>query len=145
VTRHQLVTADLHPVFGLRHAGSVLRVDAKPERRAPEEVGDEAHAGAVVREDPRTRSLEALLGDDRLIGPAIEVGLHDAVRPEDARHVDARARAQAEMRRLAGENLSLRQQAASNFYLSADAERVDALVAGGRLRLRPHDLPVIAL
>ena len=32
VARHELIGANLHPVFGLRHAGGVLRVDAQPER-----------------------------------------------------------------------------------------------------------------
>ena len=102
VPRHELIAANLHPVFGLRDAGGVLRVDAKPERRAPEEVGHEAHPGAVVGEHPGARTLQPLLGDDDLIGLAVELGLRDAVRPDDPRDVDARAGAQTEMHRRAG-------------------------------------------
>ena len=140
----QLIAADLHPVFRLRHAGRVLRVDAQTERRPPQEVGHEAHPGAVVGEHPRARALQPLLGDNRFVGAAVEIGLHDAVRPDDPRDVDAGARAQAEVHGRSGDHLLLRQQAGSDFDVAADAERVDALIAGGRLRARANDLPVIA-
>ena len=46
-----------------------------------------------------------------------------AVRPDDARDVDARARAEAEMHGRAGEHLLLDEQARADFDLAADAER----------------------
>ncbi len=49
------------------------------------------------------------------------------------------------MRGLPREDLSLRQQPAADLDFAADAERVDALIASRRLRLRPHHLPVITL
>jgi hypothetical protein len=69
-----------------------------------------------------------LLGDDGLIGGAIEVGLHDAVRPEDARHVDSRAGAEAKMGGRAGQHLFLREQPRPDFDFAADAKRVDPLI-----------------
>src|SRR6185436_1157062 len=145
VSRDHLVAANLHPVLRLRDAGRVHGVDAQAERRAPEEVGDKAHGRAVPGEYPRTRSLKPLLGRHLLVGLRIEVGLHDAVRPEDPRDVDGPPRAQPEMHRLAADDLSLREEPAADFDLPADAERVDALIAGRRLRPRTDDLPVIAL
>jgi hypothetical protein len=64
VVRGQLVAADLHPVLGRRRVRRHLRVDAQPQRRAPDEVGHEAHLAAVPREQPRARALEALAGRD---------------------------------------------------------------------------------
>src|SRR5215831_8738440 len=145
VARDELVAANLHPVFRLRDTRRVDGVDAQPERRSPQEVRDEPHVVTVVREHPRARSLEPLLGDDDLVGLAVEVGLHDSVGPEDPRDVYTGARAKTEVHRLAGENLFLRQEAAPDFDLAADAKRVDALIAGRRLRLRTQRLPVVAL
>src|SRR5262245_24114037 len=145
VAGDELVAANLYPVFRLRHAGSVLRVDAQAKRRSPEEIGDEPHARAVVREHPRTRSLEPLLRHDGLVGFAIEVGLHDAVRPENPGDVDRCAGAQAEVHAVPGDHLFLRQQPAANLDFAADSERVDALIAGGWLRAGAHRLPVVAL
>ena len=143
VARHELVAANLHPVFGLRDAGRVLGVDAQTEGRAPQKIRDEAHSRAVVGEYPRTRALETLLRDDRLIRTTVEIGLHDAVRPEDARHVDARARAQSEMGRAAGQRLLLREQPRADLDLPANPEGIDPLIARGRLRARTHHLPVV--
>ena len=49
------------------------------------------------------------------------------------------------MRGRARQHLFLRQQPGSDFDFAADAERVDPLVAGRRLRARPHHRPVITL
>ena len=56
VARGELIAADEHAVLGLRHPGRVLRVDAHPERRPPEDVGDEAQARAIIGEEPRDTS-----------------------------------------------------------------------------------------
>ena len=47
------------------------------------------------------------------------------------------------MHRGAGDHLLLRQQPGPDLDLAADAERVDPLIAGRRLRARPDHLPVI--
>ena len=61
-----------------------------------------------------------------------------------ARDVDRRARAEAEVHRRASDHLLLRQQARSHFDVAADAERVDALIAGVLLRARTEHFPVVA-
>ena len=43
------------------------------------------------------------------------------------------------------DGLFLDQQARANLDFAADAERIDALVANGLLRMRPNHLPVIVL
>ena len=93
IARNELIAANLHPILGLRDAGSILRVDPQPERRSPQKICHEPHPVSIVGKDPRARSLEPLLCDDRSIDGWIELGLGHAVRPDDARHIDARARA----------------------------------------------------
>src|SRR5262245_2712464 len=145
VVGDELITANLYPVFRLRHAGGVLCIDAEAERRSPEEVRHEPHAAAVVREDPRARSLEPLLRHHSLVGLTIEVRLHDPVWPEDLRDVDARASAQPEMYGLACEDLSLCQQPTANLDGTAHTKGVDPLVTSCGLCLGSHHLPVVAL
>ena len=97
VARDELIAADPHPVLGLRDAGGVLRIDAQPERGSPQEVGHEPHPGPIVGKHPGARPFEPLLRHDRLIDAGIELRLRHAVRPDDARHVNARARPQSHM------------------------------------------------
>ena len=144
VACRELIAANLHPVFGLRHAGGILRVDAQAERRSPQEVGHELHPRPIVGKNPRTGSLEALLRDDRLIDGGIELGLGHAVRPDDARHVDARPRAETDVDRRAGDRLLLHEPSGSHFHFAADPEGVNPLIAGRTLRARSNDLMVIA-
>ena len=99
---------------------------------------------AVVSKHPGARALQALVGDDDLVGAAVEFGLRDAVRPDDPCDVDARARAQAEVHGRAGDRLLLDEQAGSDFDVAADAERVDPLIARDGLRARTDHLPVVA-
>ena len=49
------------------------------------------------------------------------------------------------MQKWAGDRLLLHQQPGTNFDLSANAEGVDALIAGGLLSVRTNDFPVIVL
>ena len=107
VARHELLARDPHPVFGLRHTRGVLRVDAQPKRRSPEEVGDECHAIAVPGKHPRARTLQPLLRHNRIVNAAAEFGLRDTIRPHDARDVNRRVRAETEMQRRTGEHLCL--------------------------------------
>ena len=144
VARDELIAADPHPVLGLRDAGGVLRIDPQPERRSPEEVGHEPHPRPIVCKHPGARALEPLLRHDRLIDAGIELGLRHAVRPDDPRHIDARACPQSHMHRRSGDRLLLDEAAGSHFHFPADAERVHALVAGGSLRARPDNLMVIS-
>jgi hypothetical protein len=83
------------------------------------------------------RSLQPLLRDDRAIDGRIELRLRHTVRPHDPRYIDARPRAEAEVqgRRkspASGRNVRM------DFDLPADAEGVDALIAGDGLRPRPR-------
>ena len=64
ITLGQLVTANPDPVFRLRDAGRVLRVDAQSQRRSPQEVRDEVQPGAIVGEDPGTRALQPPLDQE---------------------------------------------------------------------------------
>ena len=144
VARRQLIAADQHPVLGLRHAGRVLRVDSHAERRSPEEIGDEAHRLAVVGEEPRARPLEPLLGDEDISRGQLEVGLHHAVRPDDARDVDARLRSESEVNRPPGHHLFLDQESGARLHLAPDPERVDPLIAGGHVRAGEYLVPAVA-
>ena len=143
VSRDELIAADLHPVFGLGHTSGVLSVDPQPKRRAPQKVGDEAHARTVVGEHPRTRAFQPLFGHDHFVGAAIEFGLHDSVRPDDSRDVDAGACAQTEMHRRTCEGLLLRHQTRSDLDVASDTERIDPLIAGRLLRARAEHVPVV--
>ena len=140
----ELIAANQHAVLGLRHPGGVLRVDAHPERRPPEHIGDEAQAGTVVGEEPRAGSLEALLGNEHAARRQVEVGLHHAVRPRHARHVDLRLLAQAEVDRGAGQDLLLHEEARARLDFAADPERVDPLIARRDVSPRADLLPPVA-
>lgn len=66
-----------------------------------------------------------------MIGLQFKLRLHRAVRPDDARDIGLSVLAQPEMKNRRSDDLLLRQQAGADFDLAANAERVDALIAGG--------------
>ena len=144
VVRPKLVAGNPDPVLRLAHASRILSVDSQAQRRAPEKVGDEAHASAIPRKHPRTRSLQTLLRDNHVIHRRAELRLRVAVRPHDARHVDAGARPEAEVNRCSSHDLRLDGEAGPYADLSANAEGVDSLITRCRLAARPNQLPVIA-
>jgi hypothetical protein len=125
----ELIPTNLHPVFRLRNAGCVLRIDAQPQGRAPQKVSHKAHSSAIVCEDPRTRSFQALLGQDCLIRFEVEVHLEDAIRPNDASDVGRDPDTEAEVSRPPRQRLLLSQQSRADLHLAARAERVDALIS----------------
>ena len=141
----ELIPANPHPVFGHLHVGGRLGVDAQAERRSPDEVGDEAHLAAVPREQPRARSFEPLAGAQDRVRRQLELGLQEAVRPGDARHFSHRRFAEAKVDDGRRNHLLLGVKARAHLDLAADAERVDALIAGRRHRARPQCLPAILL
>ena len=143
VASRQLVAANAYPVFGLRDTRRVLRIDAKAERRAPQEVGHERDVAAVVGEHPRARPLQPLLRDEAIVDADAELGLRHAVGPDDPRHVDGRTRAEAEVHGATPHHLLLPDQTGLDLDLAADAERVDALVARVLLCTGGEGLPVI--
>ena len=108
----------------------------RPERRPPQEVGHEPHPVPSSANTHGHEPLSRCSRDDGIVGAAVELGLRHAVRPDDPRDVDARARAQAEVHGRPGDRLLLHEQAGPDFDVAADAERVDALIAGDRLRAR---------
>ena len=145
VARRELIAADLDPVLGHQHVSRRLRVDAEPERRPPDEIGDERHLAAVPGEEPRARSLEALRRRHRLVRLRVELRLQRAVRPGDAHDFGAVRLAKAEVDERRGDDLLLEMQPGAKLDLAADAERVDALIAGRRRGARTEDLPPIRL
>src|SRR6185436_6098609 len=75
----------------------------------------------------------------------VELRLQGAVGPGDADDLGARGFAQPEVDHGTGNHLPLRVQPGSNLDLSANAERVDPLVARHSRRARAQDLPVVWL
>ena len=78
-------------------------------------------------------------------GRRVELRLDDAVRPDDAHDLGARGLAEAEVDDGRVDRPLLQVQAGAQLHLAADAERVDALVAGGRGRARAQRLPAVGL
>src|SRR4029450_10765612 len=77
------------------------------------------------------------------VGAAIEFSLHDSVRPDNSRDVDAGACAQTEVHRRACEGLLLRSPPRPALEFASDAERIDPLIAGSLLRARAEHVPVV--
>ena len=118
----------------------------RPSAAAPRHgVFHELHRRAVPREEERAGAFQALLGQHLLIGLERELGAHRAVGPHDARDFRAGLVAKAEVKLRAVDGLHLHKQPGADFDLAADAEGIDALVAGGLVRARANDLPVIIL
>ena len=69
--------------------------------------------------------------------------MNETVGPEDAHNVHVIILSQTEVNGRAGDRLSLEQQAGADFDLTADAERVDALIALRLLGASAHLFPVI--
>jgi hypothetical protein len=101
--------------------------------------------GAIPSKEERAGSFEALLGHHFLVGLNAEFRAHGAVGPDDTDHFGAGLVAKAKMKLRAGNRLLLDQQARANLDFSADAERIDALIADGLFRVRSDDLPMISL
>ena len=91
--------------------------------------------------DPLSRWLAGIGG----VGGEAELRLQDAVRPGDAGDVGRGRLAEAEVHGRRRDDLLLRVQTGAHFDLAADAERVDALIAGRGCGARTNELPVIRL
>ncbi len=144
--RRELVAANPDPLLRLLNLRGPIAVDAQPDGRAPRRaVLDEAHPLPVEGEERRARAFEALLGEDGRVGLQLELGAHRAVGPDDAHNVRARLFAESEVDERACDELLLHEEAGAYLHLAADAEGVDALVAGGVRGARPYQLPVIIL
>src|SRR5690606_2985744 len=100
---------------------------------------------AVPGEEHRAGAFEPLLGEDRLIGRKLEFGLYRPVRPDDARDIDLRVLAETEVEMRRCDHLFLGEQAGADLDLAADAEGVDALIAGRFGGARANGLIVIVL
>src|SRR5262249_44246790 len=119
-------------------------VDAEADRGAPRHrILHEFHLLTVESKKKRARAFQPLLGDDFLIGFDFEVSANGAVRPNYADHVGAWLLAETEVQQRTGTRLFLDQQTGTDVHLTADAERVDALIAGGLHGAWTNDLPVI--
>ena len=139
----QLFSAYPNPVLGGHDARRFLRVDLEPQRRTPDEIGDEIHAFPVPCEEPRARPLEALLRQHDFPGKQIEFGLYAAVGPHDAGHVRHGVGTQSEMHEGPFDHLFLERQSGPYFYLAPDSERIDALIAHRFGGAQMHLLPVV--
>ncbi len=129
-----------------RDARGTHRINAQTKRRTPRNgVFHELHRRAVPREKERAGAFQALLGQHLLIGLERELGAHRAVGPHDPRHLRACLVAKAEVKLRAVDRLHLNKQPGTDFDLAADTEGIDALIAGGLVRARTNDLPVVIL
>ncbi len=86
-----------------------------------------------------------MFGDHFLVRLHAEFRAHRAIRPNHAHHFRARLVAKTKVKLRPVDRLFLNQQARANLDLSADTERIDALIAHSLLRVRPNHLPVIIL
>ena len=145
VARRELIAADLDPVLGHQHVGRRLRVDAEPQRRPPDQIGDERHLAAVPGEEPRARSLEALRGrhvwSAFVSNSACRAPFGHVMRTTSAPPASPRPKWTT------GEAMICfwTMQSGAKLDLAADAERVDALIAGRGRGARTEDLPSIRL
>ena len=145
VSRGQLVAANLDPVFRLRDAGRILRVDPQSQRRSPQEVGDEA--ACPVPSSANTHGHEPLSRCSATSGWSTGGSNSACGTPfgQTIRVTSIAVRvAQPDVHGRPGDRLLLHEPSRSHFDFAADAERVDALIAGRALRARPNDLIVIA-
>src|ERR1700722_2278128 len=120
---HKLVAANLVPLLGGLNPRRANRVDAQTDRRTPRHrIFHELHGVAVPGEEKWAGTFEALLGQDWLICLERELCTHRAVGPHNARHVDARLFAEAEVKFRPGDRWLLRQQPRANLNLAPNAE-----------------------
>src|SRR5208282_5836843 len=132
----------LVPFSGRSDLRRTESIDAQADRRTPgNRVLHKLHLLSVVSEQERTRSFQALLGDDVRVRVHAKFGADSAVRPDCLHDVRLGLFSQSKMKLRAGDRLLLHQQPGANFNFAADPERVDALVADGLYRVRPNDLP----
>src|ERR1051325_1475169 len=144
IVRHELVATDLVPLFRCFDSRRSQGVDAQTDRRAPRHrILDEFHLLAVVSKEKRARAFQTLFGDDLLVGIDLEVSADGAIGPNHANDVGAGLVTKTEVQQRTGNRLFLDQQSGTDLHLAADAERVDALIAGGMHSARAYDLPVI--
>ena len=146
VAGSELIAAHLHPVLGHEHVGGRLGVDAQAQRRAPDQVGDEAHLAAVPGEEPGTGALEALLREHDAVGRAVELRLQRAVGPGDADHLRARRSRPGRSGRPAPRSPASARASPVRISTSPPIPKELMRWSPGRGgRPRPHRLPVIGL
>ncbi len=144
VTRDQLISSNLVPLLRRFDSCRSQGVDAQSDRRTPRHsILHEFHLLAVVRKQKRTRPFETLFSLHFLICFYLEVCADTSVRPNDAYYISAGLIPETEMNQRSGDRLFLDHQTRTDFYFSANAERVDALIAGCLGGTWTHDLPVI--
>src|SRR5215213_8017674 len=144
IVRYELIATDLVPLLSCLDSRGSECVDAQSNSRTPRHrILDEFHLFTVPGKKKWTRTFQALLGDDFLIGFDFEVSANGSVGPNDANHVRARFFTETEVKQRTSDWLFLDQKTGTDFHLTADAKRIDALIASRLNGARTNDLPVI--
>src|SRR4051794_20906762 len=146
VAWHEFVVIDLVPLLSRFDACRAEGVDAQPDGGTPgHRVFHEFHLLAIEGEEEGTRTLQALLGHNLLVGLHSKFSPHSAIWPDDADNISGGLISQTEVHDWSGDRLFLYEHARADFHLATDAERIDPLVTDSLLRVGPDHRPVIVL